>query len=78
MVKVDGKTLIIEANHMEKKDNKTSKASMSREFELAEDINPQTVQANLTNDGHLKLAAMVPLASDKEEEQPQVTDAQEN
>ena len=62
-LRVNGRTLLIDCNHVETVGNRTSKTSMRREFELAKDIKPHTLQSNMTNDGHLMIAAMVPESS---------------
>ena len=60
MVKVEGDLLMIEACHEHKIEGKrTSKSTMSREFQLDEKIDPNTVQASLGTDGKLRIIAKV-------------------
>lgn len=57
LVKVDGKNLLIEAEHVEQTDGKKSKSSFSREFELSEHVDPDSVAA-LLKDGRLKISGL--------------------
>ena len=59
VVKIEGPKLVVEAEHVEKLDGKSSKTSMHREFDLTEEIDPHTVQAMLRTDGKLVITATV-------------------
>ena len=59
-VKVVGQNrLEISAQRQEQDDAGTLNASISRQFHLPDKILPKTIQAGLTNDGVLKIAAVV-------------------
>lgn len=47
VVRLEGKKLIVEATHEEKASGKSSKISMQRDFDLAEDIDVSSVEALL-------------------------------
>lgn len=60
IVKVEDQTLSIEATHERKVEGKrTSKSSTSREFQLAQDVDADTVQASLGTDGKMRITARV-------------------
>ena len=46
-VKVDGLTISVVAEHVEKVGKRTSRSSTSRDFEISKNIDPETVRANL-------------------------------
>ena len=54
VVKVDGRNLTIEAEHIENTAGKKSKSSFSKQFELSELVDPNSVTAML-KDGRLKI-----------------------
>lgn len=58
-VKIDGKRLVIEATHETNEHGRISKSSMQREFDLAEDVDPGTVQAMMKAEGQLAIVAFV-------------------
>jgi hypothetical protein len=49
----------VEAEHVEKVGGRKSKSCVSREFDLEEDIDPRTVQANFDDEGRLIIVALV-------------------
>lgn len=53
VVKLEGKSLNVEAIHEEKVQGKSSKSSMSRSFDLEEELDPGSVEAMLRSDGCL-------------------------
>lgn len=59
VVKVDGRRLIVEATREINEHGRISKSSMQREFDLAEDIDPTTVQAMMKVEGQLAIVAFV-------------------
>jgi HSP20 family molecular chaperone IbpA len=59
VVKLDGRRLIVEATHAEKFQGRTSKTSMSRDFDLPEDIDISTIRALLQSNGQLSVTAYV-------------------
>lgn len=59
VVKLEGRTLIVEAIHEEKSKGRTSKTSMQRDFDLSEDIDLSTVQAMMRSNGQLYITALV-------------------
>lgn len=59
VVKLDGRRLIVEATHAQKFQGRTSKTSMQRDFDLAEDIDIETIRALLQSNGQLSVTAYV-------------------
>jgi HSP20 family molecular chaperone IbpA len=59
MVKTVDKKLVVHAKHEEKAAGRTSFREFSREFELPEDVDPNTVQASITDDGKLQIEAPI-------------------
>lgn len=63
VVKLEDKTLTVEAEHVEKGTGKSGKCSMSRSFDIAEELDPSTIEALLRTDGRLCIQALVKDAS---------------
>lgn len=59
VVKIDGRRLIVEATREINDHGRVSKSSMQREFDLAEDVDPTTVQAMMKVEGQLAIVAYV-------------------
>lgn len=59
IVKLEGKSLKVEATHEEKTQGKTSTSSMNRSFDLSEDLDPASVEAMLRSDGCLLIKGKV-------------------
>jgi len=57
VVKVDGRKMIVEATREEKQHGRVCKSTVQREFDLSEDIDPQTVQAMMKPDGLMAIMA---------------------
>lgn len=57
VVKIDGRRLIVEANHEKNDHGRISKSSMQREFDLSEDVDPTSVQAMMKAEGQLAIVA---------------------
>ena len=58
-VKTIDKKLILSAKHEEKSQGRSSVKSLSREFDLPESVEPNSVTASMTNDGKLVLEAPI-------------------
>jgi len=75
LVKLEGKQLQVEAEHVEKIGGKKSKSCLSREFDLDEDVDPRSVQANFDDDGRLIIVAtVVPKTEAEEKKEEPVTE----
>lgn len=59
VVKIDGRRLVVEATREINDHGRISKSSMQREFDLAEDVDPTTVQAMMKVEGQLAIIAYV-------------------
>jgi len=59
VVKLDGRRLIVEATHVDKYQGRSSKTSMQRDFDLAEDIDVSSIRALLQTSGQLAVTAYV-------------------
>ncbi len=59
VVKLEDKTLTIEAEHVEKGTGKSGKCSMSRCFDIEETLDPGSIDAMLRTDGRLCITAKV-------------------
>ena len=59
VVKTVDKKLVLSARHEEKGEGRSSIKSLSREFDLPESVDPNTVTASMTGDGKLVLEAPI-------------------
>lgn len=60
VVKVDGRKIFVEATKEEKEHGRTCKSTVTREFDLSEDIDPTTMQAMMKQEGHISILALCP------------------